>query len=104
MTDGDKGIQGKLSLRHLKPRTAEGDQAAATEQEQRVKQKTKGPRMRRKLPKFGGWRGSIRMCMESRTVAAQGMLEKSCAKGGPSVSAPRKLITFFFLKGNSCCF
>jgi hypothetical protein len=44
MTDGDKGIQGNESLRHLKPWAAGGGQAAAWDQEQEgqnVKESTK---------------------------------------------------------------
>lgn len=62
MTDGDKGIQGKASIR----KTLETEDCqevtgrAATDQEQEgqhVRGKTKGLRMRRKLPKLGGRRG-----------------------------------------------
>lgn len=68
MTDGDKGIQGKASIRKtLETKDCqEVTGRAATDQEQEgqhVREKTKRLRMRRKLPKLGSRSGGLLGCV-----------------------------------------
>lgn len=81
MTDGDKGIQGKASI-HKTLETNDCQEVtgrAATDQEQAGQHdrgKTKGLRMRRKLPKLGSSRGTVRVCVRNKMMTAQVVLEK----------------------------
>ena len=93
MTDGDKGIPGKVSLRHLKPAAAGGGWVTATDQEKEgsssERRKKKGLTKRRQ-PKLGVW-GAVRRhmganCVCTRNSPRWGGLEP---KSGPSWLHPQ---------------
>ena len=75
MTDGDKGIPGKVSLKHLKPTAVRGGWVMATDQEEEdssSERENKGGGLtgRRRQPKFGVW-GAVRRPMGAK-LSAQG--------------------------------
>lgn len=94
MTDGDKGIPGKVSPRHLKPAAAGGGWVTATDQEKEgsssERRKKKGLTRRRRQPKLGVW-GAVKRhmganCVCTRNSPGWGGLEPN---SGPSWLHPQ---------------
>ena len=73
MTDGDKGIPGKVSLRHLKPAAAGGGWVTATDQE---KEGSSSERRKKKVSQREGSQslvcGVLLGGIWEQTVSAQG--------------------------------
>lgn len=87
MTDGDRGIPGKVSPRHLKPAKAGGGWVTATDQEKRAahQREEKCLTKRRRQPKLGVW-GAVKRhvganCVCTRNSPGWGGLEPN---SGPS--------------------
>lgn len=92
MTDGDKGIWGKVSARHLKPRTARrwlgkqqqtsGRRGSMSDRKQRVREWGESCLI------WGAGGRALSVCVGNRAVGAQGTVEKPWAQEGPPCCTP----------------
>lgn len=96
MTDGDKGIQGEVSLRHLKPRTARGwlgSSHRAGAGGPACQRENKGSEKEENAAKVWGL-----SCWGVRGEQACGCTRKT-RQAPKQRRSPPKLITFFLLQG-----